>query len=412
MNLSRKWTTILVAGMIYINCSMMLIEMFSATIRFVIAMIYVILIWVLAGKRGTIKTICISKSIPVLAALLVLLISFSCTLNGWNLTFDLYTVLMIIFGALLAATIDIDNFYCSYIDAMTFFGLTGSLLFVLYRIFPGLFIMFPTQVWHGSIGMKNLVLCVVQTDSQYIRNFGIFYEPGLFSLYIVFALYFALYRYVFNSKRIIILIIALITTMSTSGYICGAIVIIMFLLIRKNISKKLKKYVLLGTGIATIIILVYLFKNPSYTYFLIGKFSEISTNNTLSMTRVGSGYERWRSFVLAIDAIKDNPLTGIAYNGWLQKFNGVIGTITPLNWFGLYGFIYGMVMNYCFAKSAIIKKQGKTDYASSIVGISVFFLNVLSQNVTNSIIVLIFIFQSIKRNKMNEEGRGYEKNQG
>src|SRR5690606_563550 len=65
---------------------------------------------------------------------------------------------------------------------------------------------------------------------QIFRSSSIFWEPGAFSIYICLALYFELFVIKNKSlKRIIVLILSLITTFSTTGYIVFMFMIVIFL---------------------------------------------------------------------------------------------------------------------------------------------------------------------------------------
>lgn len=95
---------------------------------------------------------------------------------------------------------------------------------------------------------------------------------------------------------------------------------------------------------------------------------------------------------MALEAIWINPIFGVAENGWQTLFSNVIGTATPLNWFGMYGLLYGLIMNFFYLKSAVISTGGNSRYIISAIGMIVFILNCMSQNVSNCIIVLMLIF--------------------
>jgi hypothetical protein len=66
------------------------------------------------------------------------------------------------------------------------------------------------------------------STSSHIRNFGIFYEPGRFAIFLVLALIFILFIKNENilSGKSIILILTLLTTLSTAGY--SALILILY----------------------------------------------------------------------------------------------------------------------------------------------------------------------------------------
>ena len=402
MKLSSKSTTYLIGAILFINYSMMFLELFSATVRVILSILIVALIYVLGKKKvklGEVKrNFSVNKRVFKVAITLVGIITVSCAINGFDTTFDLYTIIIILLSAFLASTIEKDSFRNAYINSMCCLGLVSSVLFILYRLIPSIFAVFPTHIWQGDIAMKNLLFCVVQTNSQYIRNFGIFYEPGMFSCFLVFSIYLLLFHSVVDIRKLIILSIALLTTLSTNGYICLTILVLTFVFTNSNISKKIKKRLVAILSVIFVGAVIFLVNNRDAYLFLIRKFSEISFSNVLSMDRMGSGYERWRSVILAWEAIKTNPIFGVATVGWQKLFVGVIGTATPLNWFALYGFLYGIMMNGLYLKTAVVHTS-RNRYVKTVIGIIVLLLNIMTQNMHNNIIVIILIFQSLMKNK-------------
>lgn len=393
----KKWSCILILVILYCSESLMFREMFSASIRAGIIIAFSLLYFVLAGKG---KCIRLKKKTLLVFLLLLSCIILSCLINGFNLTFDLWIILMLMAATVISSSVSYEFFWTSYVDVMAFMGIISAAVFIFYQVFPGLFSVFPNYVWHGNILMKNCYICVVQVNTQFRRNFGIFYEPGMYSVFLILALYFSLFRTKLNFKKIGALLIALATTLSTSGYICAIGLIVAFLLNKQNYSRKAKKHIVILIIIALIVVALFLINNTDALWFLTGKLSEISIKTSVNINDSGSGYERWRSIVYAIDAFLSNPVVGVGYVGWLKIFQTIIATATPINWFGIYGILYGSLMNFFYLKNSIIYTKGKNvNYISTIILATVFMANIISQNMVADLTILILImYQTSKQN--------------
>ena len=393
MRIKVNWTTVLVSSILFINYSMMCMELVSATVRAATTIaVSAVILFIIARRRNNGFSIRVVKKIYILALILTTLIVVSCLVNGFNIQYDFYTIFLIFISAFFASEIERESFYESYVSSMCFFSFFGTAIYLLYRFFPVLFSFFPKHIWHGSIEFKNCILCVVQTNSQFIRNYGVFYEPGMFSFFLIIAIYFALFKTNPNFKKIAVLVVALLSALSTNGYICAALLFLAFFFVKTQFSRKIKRRILILLVGLVVFVIIFFAINPTAFSFLVDKFSEINMSGEVSMRETGSGYERWRSVILALEAIWINPIFGVAANGWQTLFSNVIGTATPLNWFGMYGLLYGLIMNFFYLKSAVISTGGNSRYIISAIGMIVFILNCMSQNVSNCIIVLMLIF--------------------
>ena len=167
----------------------------------------------------------------------------------------------------------------------------------------------------------------------------------------------------------------------------------------QNISRKAKKRIVILIIAALIVVALFLMNNADALWFLTNKLSEFSIKTSVNMNDSGSGYERWRSIVYAINAFLSNPVVGVGYVGWLKIFRTIIATATPINWFGIYGIVYGSLMNFFYLKNSIIYTTGKNvSYISTIILATVFIANIISQNMVADLTILILImYQTSKQ---------------
>lgn len=183
-------------------------------------------------------------------------------------------------------------------------------------IFPS--ILFPYINWgRGHWGY------LIYSYTEDPRNYGIFYEPGVYQVLLNTALYLLLFRNdelllkkKSNQINLIIILLAISTTGSTTGYISMIIILAGFLIKNHNAHATLKKYekqlILIVLFMICFIAFDYI-RNGSNSFlsmYVIEKFNEtdITTGNFNYNTSGGA-----RLFIIdqAIEALGRNPLFGV-----------------------------------------------------------------------------------------------------
>lgn len=394
--LNNKWNCLLVLIILYCSESLMLRELLSASVRAGIIIAFSAVYIMFNGEKAHIQ---IRKNMLMTLIVLLFCIMLSVTINGFDFSFDLWVILMLFAAIVICSSINYCDFWIAFVDVMAVLGFISAVIFILYQLVPGVFSMFPNYVWHGNILMKNCFICALQVNTQFRRNFGIFYEPGMFSVFLVLALYFSLFRLKLDIKKTGALLLALATTLSTNGYICAVGLIIAFLLSRQSISKKMKKRITFLIAVGVIAVGVFLVNNADALWFLTNKLSEFNIKTSVNMNDSGSGYERWRSIVYAWRAFLSNPIVGVGYVGWIRIFQSIIATATPINWFGIYGIVYGCIMNFLYLRNArVYTQRGNVNYAATLTLMVVLIANVMSQNMVADLTILILILYQTSKN--------------
>lgn len=397
-----RFLCLFVFAILYFNESMMFKVKFSATFRCLLTLTATGIIWfvnMLYGKR----IITLSRTRTLCYIVLFSCIVFSCSINGFDLTFDGYTLIILTIAFAVSTIIEIKLFEMAYVDVMVFLSIISIVLFLGYLIVPSLFNVFPNVYWKSEVSyLKNCFLCVLPVNSQYYRNNGIFYEPGMYSVFLIWAIIIEAFHNNCGLVRIAVLFVALLTTFSTNGYMCGFLLMIALLLNSMRFSKATKrKMIIIIFGICCFVC-VYMSVNTLAYNFLVGKFNEIVFFKSVDNQTRGSGYERWRSIVYAFEAIEENPIVGIARTGWQKKFSSIISTATPLNWFGIYGIVYGNIMNLLYLKmGSAMKRIEKNRLIIFLVLAIVLVINIMSQNMAADIVMFIIVFyQAIPKERM------------
>lgn len=194
------------------------------------------------------------------------------------------------------------------------------------------------------------------------RNSGCAWEPGLFSIMVCIAILFNIYqnkKIVFN-KRLIILLIALITTFSTTGYIVAIVIFASYYLFSKKIS--------IGKRIIYIFLIAFACFNLYNLPFISKKIS--SNADTESFSTVGRKVEwyekegrtftvgRFEGIMLDYMNVQDKPIMGYGLmreSSYVYKnisstiitSNGIVKPIAQL------GIILGVLIFILMYKSTV-----------------------------------------------------------
>lgn len=171
------------------------------------------------------------------------------------------------------------------------------------------------ELWHGNYGYSLYLYKVINNDTLLIRNCGAFYEPGRFTVFLSFALAvnIAINPNKLFTKQNIILILANITTFSTTGYTALIVVIVFYVINSKN-SNVIK---LIQIGLILLFVGTYVFSLD----FMKDKISDqmYSTDE----------WSRFYAIAYHFNQIKQSPIIGYGRNiadtfsGLLTSPNGI-----------------------------------------------------------------------------------------
>ena len=260
-------------------------------------------------------------------------------------------------------TIDIDkeNFLKRFLKMMFVISTVSIFIFIISKILgfwtlgPIFPFLFASNKNYEIYSYGGLLYRFVPIHSY--RNCGPFAEPGQYQCVLSVALYYTLFKGNFLSYKqqiyySIVFIIALITTLSTNGYIGLGIVLVCYMLMpNSKVRIETKKAIL----IFGCLMLVYLVFSPTGQGFIQTTIiNKLFPNGTFTLMG-GSGIARTNSILSFIQAIKDNPICilGVGYDG-LESIgvDGISGITTLLVSVGiisfliLYGFLFSSIIKY------------------------------------------------------------------
>lgn len=196
-----------------------------------------------------------------------------------------------------------ERFKIVYLDVIYFFSAVSLVFFTLECIGIKTPDLFPTTPNRNSILIFNSL------NIQEMRNCGPFWEPGAFACYLMLVplLYIGNLKLFVtqNKKKAIVLLIALITTFSTTGYIC-----LFTLVIYYYMTQTRNKFVSYAIYLPLIIgALVYAYNNLDFMGAKMQEQTEYSLeqNGEFSNTRLGS-------LMFDMHYIKKHPIIGNGLN--------------------------------------------------------------------------------------------------
>lgn len=217
--------------------------------------------------------------------------------------------------ALLAVRL-IPEFSRHYISVMYVLSLVSFIFFTplclgvdMQSLFSAMRIPLPFENIHFTIGLHNL-------RAEYggsIRNMGMFWEPGAFAGYLLLALFFVMRDGPgdFSSKhKMWVLIVALLTTQSTTGYMTLIMVLVLFAIQFSSSKSRSVKILLLPLLLALLVCSSFIaFKSID---FLGDKIKH--QINSVASGQEASKITRFGNFVYDLDWIAQKPILGWSSN--------------------------------------------------------------------------------------------------
>ena len=287
----------------------------------------------------------------------MLLIVASSTLSIGT-TFSITSILLIVYASF---KIDAQHYIQRLIKLIYYIAFISIIIFAITKtlgfgvsavLYPFLYPSFSQDEIYSYGGF---VYRFVFLHSD--RNCGPFGEPGQYQCVLSVALYFVLFRsYLFPEKErfryLLVFFVALFTTLSTSGYIAMAVIIVCFLLQSKNKVDKRTKYLFWVMFICSIFFFSYTdlgqdFMNTA-VYDKIYEEGQVDFSNK-------SGRARTESIAGVLMTIENNPATlwGVGYDRLNDMgLDGCAGLLFLLLAIGvvpysiLFGFSFYQVLKY------------------------------------------------------------------
>lgn len=386
--LRQGFNYILVFLVIMVDTSFVTINTWSGTARIIVGGLLGLLIWI--NNR---RFVLLETKIYLLIGLVAMPV-LSAVFDGEMK--QLIIIVSCIFIAFIVSSVLVyptfQYYFTGIIDFLCLFSLVAL---ALYIICPSIAEILPVVKRSRGITYYNGLFAILSNNPYATRNYGIFWEPGAFAIFINIVLYHHLFSA--NSridiKRVVLYTFTIITTLSTLGIICMMILFGVLMCTQAGISKRHK--LILGMGLfAAGLYLV--FSNSDFMFHVFGKLNFSEKINSSTGVRLNA-------VKYPLQAFLTSPLVGIGYDAFLilqERFCSGMATMTLLNWYTIYGVLGGTLPTYSVFKYFNLQ----TKNLITKIGLFLFSLVLFStENFVQITFIYLLIFYS-------QEKRIYEIN--
>lgn len=235
-------------------------------------------------------------------------------------------IMGLLIGYMLTHLISLEEFAASYVRVMLI--LAAYSLVVMYLIRPLTFSM-PTLIFpkmYNSIGYPfiDARLCVVLDNINNFRNFGIFREPGVYQVFLNFALLFELFfkKTKISIINVMVFYIAIISTFSIVGFITGGILIFSFIIfgetkLHDSYFKKNKRILVIFIVLILIMTIFLYFINDIFRYMFIDSIEKLTKKTSSFQGREVAIYANLKTWT-------KKPIFG---NGIVKGIEGALNSM-------------------------------------------------------------------------------------
>ena len=257
----------------------------------------------------------------------------------------------------IALTVDFNKLMYNVVNVLFVLAAVASAMWIIVFLFPGAYDALPQMVVvrngqnaiYRTIGLANM-FC--PDYERMPRLYSVFWEPGVAQAYFNIAIILS-FKLIKGRQKILyisVFLIAVTLTLSTTGYIVSATILLYILLSRKNEEVSESK-VISGLKIGILIgmvVLLLILPAITSTDVYISVFDKLSdgTENQSVESRLGS-------ITGSFEVLKDNFLLGVGLN---QSVAAVWDTglrinltNTVMDYFVSFGIIIGSLFIACWA---------------------------------------------------------------
>lgn len=253
----------------------------------------------------------------------------------------------------------------------------------------------------GGVFDHSSMLYYYQRNIVPMRAYGIFREPGVYQMYVILAMLVCLYTKKKFLLDFLIYSLSVLTTYSTTGYICLLLIYSVFLLKILSIKDRKAIIVLMGAIAAGGMAIPKIINNIIYKFTETGMYAH-------------SWMSRYASFATNIYLWLKNPLLGVGMDGVFENFTKITQDVFGLNaggvaitdntnsiliFFAAYGLIPGVLFFVGIWKG--IRKMEKSVLYSMII-MGMFICLFAGEQVNNTCYPYILIFWGLGGGTLQE----------
>lgn len=318
-----------------------------------------------------------------------------------------YKLLIVGLGLLVTTFIPLNIFIVYYDKIMTALASLSLVGYGAYILFNGIINYFPIITNVSNREFYNLFVTYIPNylyPGVLIRNWGIFREPGVFQIYLVFGLLIQLFiLHKPNKYSIIIYIITILTTFSTTSYIALFLVLCGYFISIDKYKKHKRNFLLIFVVTLSIIgTIVYSDQGFERLNSVFEKLDDISHGSTIA---------RFASVIVNMRVFFENPFFGIGFNKLAEVFpyyslqqTGFItedNTNMILIQFASHGLFYGTIWIVgCLNLSKKLSFSLKNRYLKTILFFTVFMILFFGENLTWGFFAYVLLFYGLNKQKI------------
>lgn len=308
-----------------------------------------ILILLLVFKTRAIVS---GKSVVLLSAMFFL----NLITAGVNIDFDAVSYMglfiTLVIGFCACNLIEKERFYEIFLNIILFFCIFSLILTVISNMYPAFILKFPVSEYRNFHNVFGLHTFLGIYPSQINRNCGPFREPGVFEVYLNFALILVMFRHNSDKRillKILLLAITIMSTQSSTGIIAMAAIFAGYLFYRPQTRNKAYKYLKMIMLVGLMISVVAVLTIPG---LLLIKLDSSSGAYSSYLTR----------YVGTITDLKlwlDAPIFGQGITNYESMYAGTANSITQV--LAIYGLTFTFlesVLLWRFIKRMIARREG------------------------------------------------------
>ncbi len=256
-------------------------------------------------------------------------------INGGGLGMDYLLInVSTIWVTYIAYQLDKDRFAVRFVKVVTFFAAVSLVFWLLCFIMPSVMqtiLIGKTSFFKGTKGMLLYTFRYATWAMGDTRNVGIFTEPGVYQIALnaaVFFLLFARERLHLTNKQIYtylaVLVVTLLTTQSTTGFLCLGIIVVGYLLTSGNTRLRRTILIVLALGAGFLAVNYFIAREDSILQsVIIDKL--FSAEGDLDLNE-STGYWRMNGIKAGWQIFLENPLG--AGDNYMIYFRNIMGEET------------------------------------------------------------------------------------
>ena len=291
--------------------------------------------------------------------------------------------------------------FCFYFERIVYaLSVCGLVFFILNILSGGLQSFFVITNSHGASFSHFGIWANLNSGLNVFRNTSIFREPGVYMIYIIYALLINIYVIGINKRHFIILMASLISTLSTAGIIIGCIICFLYF---KRLKASTRYYIYL-LFVVLLISLYPIIVQTEYYLSVMGKFNPDNDSYASYLARTSSIFVPLKMAQTHILGVGFSNFSDV-YESVSYKLYGIsmgIGSSTNLitNMIARFGWLWGVCLIKLISNLSAKFSMRTGDKWGVFLVICLCFFN---EDLWNSYIFTVFILFGLRKKK-------YEKN--